>query len=286
MMLRIRTKIALLAGVLVLAAVAVVVVIRSTGESGEPAPSTAAPVEAVQAAPPTSSATSPPPRTEHDKLDGNQLFVAGVTPDKVSCALPKATVRADIEPFLRAELKCLDDAWRPVLERAGAPFESTEIALDPTLCRFDPAERGPHYCARDNKFYVSPAKIAEEGFERAFLIGLLSQRYGNHLMDLVGINDARANLPQAATTEAAKQENLRRAILLTDCLSGMSLAALTSGGSLTDAEARKIITGWQNAIGDPDGATKKNVGKWLNAGFAAKDASACNTWAASSADVA
>lgn len=105
-------------------------------------------------------------------------------------------------------------------------------------------------------------------------------------MDLVGINDARANLPKATTTEATEQENLRRAILLTDCLSGMSLTALTSGGSLTDAEARKVITIWQNGIADTGTGTKKSVTKWLNAGFTAKDASACNTWAASSADVA
>jgi predicted metalloprotease len=233
------------------------------------------------------------------KLADNPLFVDDKPLTKVDCQLSTwHTDPASALKFYQSALVCLNNAWDPVLEADDLPVSAPQIQAPATGGGTSPCASGSeafaaYYCGENDTIYMpyQTLQVDQFGNHPGVYLAVLAHEYGHHVQHLAGVMDAEGQEAYDATSDDAALELSRRLELQAQCFSGMFLAATVGQGSVdqniyTEA-AQTQDRGDDNDPGGPrtHGTNAHTSGWWLQG--AQKDSTAqCNTWAASSADVA
>ncbi|WP_249227185.1 neutral zinc metallopeptidase [Kutzneria sp. CA-103260] len=272
---------------------------RTTHRTTTPPPTTTSRRTSTTSAPPTSTQPAGPQPVL--KLGDNPLFEVGGLP-ATTCKLARwSTDPAGAERFFRSALPCLDAAWAPVMKAANLPFFTPKLAFPPGTSFNTPCGNQTighivaFYCGNDNTLYVPFAGLQTEmyGAHPGVYLALFAHEYGHHVQAMAGIMQAYGGARYAKdngdSANDAGWELSRRLELQAQCFSGMFLAA-TSGrgdvdGNITHEAQTSQDRGDHN--GPPrDHGTDDHAMGWWNSGFQRNSLSQCDTWLASSADVA
>ncbi|MEU6646594.1 neutral zinc metallopeptidase [Saccharomonospora sp. NPDC046836] len=218
----------------------------------------------------------------------------------LACNLPAwQSDPAAAESFFTAAARCLDAAWGPFLEYYDLPFTSPTLHF-PSAGSFDTAcgtievgiATAAYYC--ENNLYVPFAGLQTEqyGNNPGVYLALFAHEYGHHVQEVAGIMDAAwEEIYAAGQNSPAGMEMSRRKELQAQCFSGMFLGAhVDRGGTISrdmyDKAWYDQETRGDDTSGTQDHGSNANYAVWWRAGAYDNRIVDCNTFAASSADVA
>ncbi|WP_040788002.1 neutral zinc metallopeptidase [Nocardia paucivorans] len=206
----------------------------------------------------------------------------------------EATARA----FFESAEKCLEEAWRPVLEQAGLPFTppTVKVSADTegitTPCTGSTSNFAAFYCPANKSIYMPISQLQTDmyGDNWVVYLSVFAHEYGHHVQNMSGIlrrvNSDRIDLgprtPQGL-------ELSRRVELQANCFDGMYLGSSTQGGALTTGQLdlARQDAGWRgDQSGDMrDHGSPENSGRWFGRGADDNRAMQCNTFTASADEV-
>jgi len=232
------------------------------------------------------------------KLADHPIFTTGVgANDFASCPLPNMEYNpAGEERFLSAALPCIEKAWQPAMKAANLPYQPVELHVFTgsvqTPCGSRRNDVTAMYC--QGVIYWPGNYYANEGGTTVrhpgVYLGQLSHEYGHHIQWLAGflraVGDAQYDVGGFDTQKGLELN--RRKELQATCFGGMTLAPFSHKNvvpmdvvntGLSDASQR----GDYNRT--PDHGSANNNARWVMQGHKQNDIKACNTWAASSAEV-
>ncbi|PWK91769.1 hypothetical protein C8D88_1011808 [Lentzea atacamensis] len=246
----------------------------------------------------SSTPTTPPGPKAVYKLADHPIFATGVgANDFPSCPLPRMEYNpAGEERFLSAALPCIEKAWQPALKAANLPYQPVELQVFTgtvqTPCGSRQANSTAMFCR--GVIYWPGNFYANEGGSTVrhpgVYLGQLSHEYGHHVQWLTGLLRAadQAQYDVGGWDTPKGLELNRRLELQATCIGGMTLAPF-SHKNVVPMDV--VNTGLQDAgqRGDynrtPDHGSAPNNQRWVMHGHKQNDIKACNTWAASPADV-
>lgn len=267
-----------------------VFVVAMVGRAPAPVAGVAVPVatgaDPVHSEPgPSSSDPAPVPIAG---LDSNPLLAEGVALPEVACELPGIGAEsAELKVFYEAGLRCLDDAWEPVLAAAGEPFDEAGLEVNahaPSECGAPPeeAEATAFYCGWDEVIYMPQERLlATVGLNRSAHLAVLPHEYGHHVQLLSGIMySLGAELAGAEEGGAEELELTRRAELQANCFAGLFLAAAAGRGSITEGQAQVAVEDFANSTDSDTHGTLTSQLAWARTGFNADGTAGCDTFAA------
>lgn len=211
---------------------------------------------------------------------------------------PWGTDESTARAFFGSAEKCLEDAWRPVLEQAGLPFTPPTVNVTEdtdgitTPCTGATSNFAAFYCPANKSIYMPISQLQTDmyGDNWVVYLSVFAHEYGHHVQNLSGIlrkvNSDRVDLgprtPQGL-------ELSRRVELQANCFDGMYLTSSTQGGSLTSGQlglAREDAGGRGDRSGDMrDHGSPENSGLWFGRGADHNRAAQCNTFIASAGEV-
>ncbi|MFC4004326.1 neutral zinc metallopeptidase [Prauserella oleivorans] len=217
-----------------------------------------------------------------------------------ACHLPAwQSTPAAAEAFFTAAADCLDAAWGPFLEYYNLPFSSPVLHFPAGESFRTPCgtiqvgiATAAYYC--ENNLYVPFAGLQTDqyGDNPGVYLALFAHEYGHHVQEVAGIMDAAWERIYAAGQNSPEGlEMSRRKELQAQCFSGMFLGAhVDRGGSITrdmyDKAWYDQETRGDDTSGTQDHGSNANYAAWWRAGAYDNRIVDCNTFAASSADVA
>ncbi|MGW4214563.1 neutral zinc metallopeptidase [Lentzea sp. NPDC004789] len=232
------------------------------------------------------------------KLADHPIFSTGVgANDFASCPLPNMEYNpAGEERFLSAALPCIEKAWQPAMKAANLPYQPVELHVFTgtvqTPCGSRRNDVTAMYC--QGVIYWPGNYYANEGGSTVrhpgVYLGQVSHEYGHHIQWLAGFLRAAGDAQYDAggfDTRKGLELNRRKELQAT-CFGGMTLAPFSHKNvvpmdvvntGLSDASQR----GDYNRT--PDHGNANNNARWVMQGHKQNDIKACNTWAASSAEV-
>ncbi|PRX44184.1 hypothetical protein B0I33_11262 [Prauserella shujinwangii] len=278
----------------------------ATTSDASPSPSPSGPAETTTTmSPPAPTTTLPSPSAAPGprkvlKLADHPLLrdpEAGL--QNLACHLPAwRSDQASAEAFFTAARRCLDAAWRPLLEHYDLPFSSPELHF-PKRSSFQ-TECGTiqvgiataaYYC--ENDLYVPFAGLQTDqyGDSPGVYLALFAHEYGHHVQELAGIMDAAWERIYAVGQDSpAGQEMSRRKELQAQCFSGMFLGShVERGGSITremyENAWRDQDTRGDDTSGTHDHGSNAHYAGWWRTGAVHNRIAQCNTFAAAPADV-
>ncbi|KOV76912.1 hypothetical protein ADL03_42530 [Nocardia sp. NRRL S-836] len=217
--------------------------------------------------------------------------------DIAACRLPAMDYSpAGEDRFLQAALPCIEAAWKPMFTKANLPYQPVELQTHTgtvqTPCGNHTVTETAVFCRGviywPAGFYANePNAVRHPGK----YLGQLGHEYGHHIQWLSGMLRAsdQAQYDAGGWDTPKGLELNRRLELQATCFGGMTLAPLSRNNVLP---MDVINTGLQDAgqRGDytrtPDHGSQPNNQRWVMHGHKQNKTSACNTWAAASADVA
>lgn len=226
------------------------------------------------------------------ETDTNPLLAEGIGLGPVTCTLP--TVNRDPEQlraYYQAAIGCLDEAWRPVLERVNEPFTSPklEIKAGRSLCGEAPSaeEATAYYCSGGKMIFMPTDRLLDQaGTSQAAHLAVLAHEYGHHVQALSGILIAAYEKGERYEKNSPeKLELTRRAELQANCFSGMFIASVTGRGSVSTKLGRSAADSFKDTVADNTHGTVKHQVRWGKAGFDNNKTAACNTWTAAPDEV-
>ncbi|MET9627311.1 neutral zinc metallopeptidase [Lentzea sp. NPDC006480] len=247
----------------------------------------------------SSTPTTPPGPKAVYKLADHPIFSTGVgANDFAACPLPPMRYDpAGEETFLSAALPCIEKAWQPAMKAANLPYQPVELHLVTETMQYPcgtvRTDATARYC-QGGIYWPAGFYANEQGGTRhpGVYLGQLSHEYGHHVQWLAGFLKAASQAQyDAGGFDTAKGLELnRRKELQATCFGGMTLAPFSHKGVIP---MDVVNTGLQDAgtRGDydrtpADHGSAPNNDRWVMHGHKQNDIKACNTWAASSADVA
>ncbi|AHH94409.1 hypothetical protein GCM10010174_21170 [Kutzneria viridogrisea] len=246
------------------------------------------------------SSTSPAPGggSPAYSLADNPLFAAP-GPSPVTCPLPRwQTTPAGSQAYLTAALPCLNQMWEPVLRAAKLPFKPPRLAFPSGTSWSSPCgsvsngEAAAFYCSTDNTMYMPFSGLQTEDFgaRPGVYLAVFAHEYGHHVQELTGMMKvADEKMYDGGSDSPASLEISRRLELQAQCFSGLFLAATSGRGSVDKTVVKDAASTQQRGDrsgGRRDHGTDEHAAGWWNQGFQKNVVSQCNTWRASSADVA
>ncbi|HET6989126.1 MAG TPA: neutral zinc metallopeptidase [Kribbella sp.] len=250
---------------------------------------------------PTTNEPAGKPTLDADVVKQSPFYTAGKLP-VVKCAEPayRPTSKENVRSYYQALIACMDNAWKPLVIRAGFEFRSPRLIIfdegDETACGIQ--KKFGSYCQDEQGGSVTmpwqdlmtqyPKDKAAIRVDMAMSLGFA---YGAHLQNLAGILEASDNLRDTAANTAGELEQDRRQALQANCFSAVFFGAAKGSFPLRG----ELLRQWNSMIqhaGDEhtedkvrDHGSAKSVSLWMNRGFASLDPATCNTFVASSAKV-
>jgi uncharacterized protein len=235
-------------------------------------------------------------------LGDNPLFAQSAGLAKVPCHLSRwrSTPQAAAAMF-QTEVKCLDDAWAPLLTSLGLPFSSPELVVPASGTGNSPCttagteQFAAYYCESNNTIYMpyQTLEVGRFGAHPGVYIGLLAHEYGHHIQNLVGVREAydKATDEAGGFGSSKGQELSRRLELQAQCFGGMFINYSHAAGGDVDYnivnEANSTSNRGDHGPGaDHSHGTDDHASGWWMAGYNKGDVQGCNTWSATSTDVA
>lgn len=222
---------------------------------------------------------APPEGAESDPhwatLLDNPLYSIPV-PDLGGCPAPRTVASMpELEEEVRAQIACVQDAWRPVLEANG--LDATEIPV--TIYRGDSVTTPcgeiscpAVYCPSDGGgIYIGEGSLESATWFVLGVKGVVNHEYAHHLQFLAGVLDAQHSI-------GAVSDSVRRIELQATCLGYAMIAHDDSvPGSSLDTEADLLMG---SVIGDDLHGSPGSVAYWGSRGLDAGTLADCNTWVA------
>src|SRR2546429_6590521 len=233
---------------------------------------------------PDPGATTQPPKSVLE-TDTNPLLADGIGLAPVTCTLPAMSRDPErLRAYYQAAIGCLDQAWRPVLERVNEPFSSPrlEITAGRSLCGEAPSaeEATAYYCSGGKVIFMPTDRLLDQaGLSQAAHLAVLAHEYGHHVQALSGILISAYEKGQQYDKDSPeKLELTRRAELQANCFSGMFIAAITGRGSVSTKLGRAAADSFKDTVADNTHGSVKHQVRWGKAGFDNNKTAACNTW--------
>jgi predicted metalloprotease len=246
---------------------------------------------APRSTPVPGSSTQPAPKSVLE-TDTNPLLVDGISLAPVTCTLPAISRDAEqLRAYYQAAIGCLDEAWRPVLERVNEPFSSPrlEIKAGRSLCGEAPSaeEATAYYCSGGKVIFMPTDRLLDQaGLSQAAHLAVLAHEYGHHVQALSGILISAYEKGQKFDKDAPeKLELTRRAELQANCFSGMFIASVTGRGSVSAKLGKAAADSFKDTVADNTHGSVKHQVRWGKAGFDNNKTAACNTWTAGADEV-
>jgi predicted metalloprotease len=227
------------------------------------------------------------------ELATNPLLAEGVTLTGVTCALP-ALGRSDgqLTAFYEAEIKCLDEAWNPVLAKVKEPASpvALQVKVPPrSACGQAPdsSKALAYYCAGDLTIYApSEWMLQSVGLYKGSHLATIAHEYGHHVQYESGILEAaNAAMTTGGQTSPDDLERVRRVELQANCFGALFIASAAGRGAITASTADAAIADYGNTSDSNTHGSRKHQLSWARAGFEGRTTAACNTWAAPASDV-
>lgn len=230
------------------------------------------------------------PKPVH-KLGSNPLFNNLGLPN-VSCGLARwHSSPSGASGFFRSATRCLDQAWKPVLQRAGLPFRPPKLEV-PTSgnghspCSSSGESFAAYYCPENETIYMPYQKIQVNRFgaHPGVYLALFAHEYGHHVQHLSGIMGAVADKQYSAGgySSAAGLALQRKFELQAQCFSGMFVT--TARGEVNDQLRREAADTQRRGDHEKGGirshGTDAHADAWWRQGFTKNRTYQCNTWKA------
>ena len=259
---------------------------RTVTVAGSPVAAEAPQAAAPRTNPDPGSTASPtqPPKSVLE-TGTNPLLADGNGLAPVTCTLPAMSRDPEqLRAYYQAAIGCLDEAWRPVLEKVNEPFTTPrlEIKAGRSLCGEAPSaeEATAYYCSGGKVIFMPTDRLLDQaGLSQAAHLAVLAHEYGHHVQALSGILIAAYEQGDKYDKDSPeKLELTRRAELQANCFSGMFIASITGRGSISTKLGRAAADSFKDTVADDTHGTVKHQVRWGKAGFDNNKTSACNTW--------
>ncbi len=196
--------------------------------------------------------------------------------------------------YFQKLFKCLNDGWRPVLDKAG--FKQP----DPGLVVFDKPVSTPcgnfaplsgrvlaFYCYGNNVMYTDVKQMMKAfgATEDLAYLMTIAHEYGHHIQGVSGLFYARMSYVQDHQDE--ELDSSRRNELQASCFAGVFSKAVDKSYPLSNRR-REFEEQAGNSFGDSPNTPEeerthgqaKSQGFWIVNGFNIAETKACNTFAA------
>ncbi|MEV0074004.1 neutral zinc metallopeptidase [Amycolatopsis sp. NPDC050768] len=222
------------------------------------------------------------------ELETNPILANGVKLGAVSCELPQlGDTGPQLSAFYEALTGCLEQAWRPALDRADEP--SVKVAVSVTLPKVSACGAAPskdqavaYYCGGDTTIYApTDWMLSDAGLNRSRHLATIAHEYGHHVQSESGILTAAADRMSSPDQDSpADLALVRRIELQANCFGALFIAAAEGRGSISRATANAAVADYGRADDSDDHGSRAHQLSWAKAGFTAQNTAACNTWSA------
>lgn len=195
------------------------------------------------------------------------------------------------EAFYAGALPCLERAWQPLLGRVSMVYD-TPIVMVPTgttistPCGITSAgDVAAFYCSGNRTIYM-PLVSIDEGAQPLIYLSIFAHEFGHHVQELTGtLDESWAREYEAGPGTPAGLEWSRRLELQAQCFSGMFVESVVdSGGPFTRAQVGPVLDRYADTGSETHGNSEHRQSWWTRGGQ--NQIALCNTWIASSAEVA
>jgi predicted metalloprotease len=233
------------------------------------------------------------------RVKQNKLYTVGKVPS-VNCTEPaiKPNSQSAILRYYQALLPCLNNAWAPLVRKAGYPFRAPRLTLlsKQTSSSCTGETSIAYYCGADESINMDWQYDLKNYRQnplgaRTWMMNTLVHEYGHHVQFLTNISISSESREGWAKTEAAKLEETRRLELQATCLGAAFLGANKKSLGFT---GEKLGT-WKFQIqhsGDEynpkkirDHGSRKVQWTWAGPAFKSANPASCNTYTAPAARV-
>jgi hypothetical protein len=201
------------------------------------------------------------------ELARNPLLADGVKPGPATCSLPDLGRAAEqLKAYYRALADCLEQSWRPALDKAGEPTLAATVSVtlpEHSACGEAPTENEAvaYYCGGDTTIYApTDWMLSDAGLNKARHIATIAHEYGHHVQRESGILSAAADkMTSPKEDSAADKEVVRRIELQANCFGSLFLAAVAGSGSISRSLANAAVADYGRA---DDGKATKSCDTW------------------------
>ncbi|GAA1697143.1 neutral zinc metallopeptidase [Kribbella yunnanensis] len=241
------------------------------------------------------------PTADADVLGKNPIYAAGKLA-AVKCKEPafRPTTLDNVWSYYEAMIVCLDNAWKPVVTKAGFEFRSPKLVIfnegQETACGIQ--AKVASYCADEHGGSVTMPwqdlttdYAKNKAATRIHMAQSIAFVYGVHVQSLTGIFESSQNLRDQAKDKAAELEQDRRQALQANCFAAAFVGATRASFPIKGELERQwtyLMThsGDENNKKEPrDHGSIKSHALWMGQGFAKTDPGTCNTFGAPAAKV-
>ncbi|MFK4088492.1 neutral zinc metallopeptidase [Kribbella sp. NPDC020789] len=240
------------------------------------------------------------PTADADVLGKNPIYAAGSL-GAAKCKEPtyRPTSLDNVFSYYEAMIVCLDNAWKPVVTKAGFEFRSPKLVIfdedQDTACGVQ--KKVASYCDADGGSVALPWQGTVDDYPknrpgtRMGMARSIAFVYGIHVQNLTGILESSDNLHDQAKDKAAELEQDRRQALQASCFAAAFMGAAKASFPLQGELLRQWNymvghTGDENDKKQPrDHGSIKSHATWMGQGFAKADPGTCNTFGAPAAKV-
>jgi hypothetical protein len=240
---------------------------------------------------PNATTPAPKPRAVLE-LGTNPMLAQGIGLPPITCKLPAISRNPEqLRAYYQAAIGCLDEAWRPVLERVNEPFSSPRLEIEAgrSACGEAPSaeEATAYYCSGGKVIFMPTDRLLDQaGLSQAAHLAVLAHEYGHHVQALSGILIASYDESEKHPKDSPQRlEQTRRAELQANCFSGMFIASVSGRGSISTKLARAAAESFKDTVADNTHGSVKHQVQWGKAGFERNQTSACNTWVVPASEV-
>ncbi len=207
----------------------------------------------------------------------------------VECVLPEfSRESAGLQAYYEVLVRCLEQAWRPMLSAAGVQSRLPAMNMDndpgQTPCgALDPDSLfTAWYCAGDETMYLPLERMTEWDGGKPYLhLGLVAHEYAHHVQQQGGLLEpAYQRMVDVGMETPQGREISRRLELQANCFAGLFLGAIADNGSVTRLETSTAVDGYRYAGLSPTHGDVTAQTRWISHGYSKGNLSACDTWAA------
>ncbi|TDD58892.1 hypothetical protein E1263_17060 [Kribbella antibiotica] len=230
-----------------------------------------------------------------DRVQKNEIYKAGKLA-AVGCKEPSVRPTSQVTTlrYFQGLLPCLNEAWKPLIEKAGYTFRAPKLTLVsakvPTACTGE--SDSSYYCGTDETIAIDwqdyVAMYKRDPIDaRVWMMDVMAHEYGHHVQDMTEMLTAVGSLQGWAKTEAAELELNRRLELQATCFGAAFLGANKAGLGLTGAklQAWEFDTKHSGDEYNPkkvrDHGSRANQWFWGGPAFDSGNPASCNTYTAS-----
>lgn len=255
---------------------------------------------------PSTTVTPPAQVTVNTSLKNNSVYRAGVLP-RLSCPAGNASIfsHSQLKSLIIKTGRCMDRAWKPVLEKQGFRFSPPNYAIAAQSGRGacgdypSPGSTVPYYCPRNNTIYASTSAMARgrgnaAGYGQIItwhggIIGMMAHEYGHHVQNLTGLMNSWWSATLDSTSQSGKLALSRRLELQANCFGAMWMRSVAATYPVNTANRSRLFW-FFSQVGDHPGYPRDhgkpvNSGRWFRQGWERNKAYQCNTWLAPSSTV-